>query len=157
MEEHKTLRQATLNDTELLVKHAFNLHQKSTYNYVSWDEDKAKQAIEKAIVEGGRDFLVLLSYDEDKIVGGVMAYAFAPLFSSDRLAVESYLWLDEEYRTSRRGNDLLDAYEYWCKLVDVKIAQVGLLASADPRMAKFYERRGYVLGEKVYYKILGDS
>lgn len=151
---HKTLRHATLADVPILVDHAYKLYQQSTYSYVSWDRDRAQQMIEKAIVEGGKDFLVLLSYDGDKIVGGVMAYAFEPLFSRERVAVESYLWLDEEFRTSRRGSELLDAYEYWCKLVNVKIAQVGLLASADPRMAKFYERRGYRVGETVYYKEL---
>lgn len=154
MEDHSTLRHATLNDVPLLVKHAYNLYAQSTYSYVSWDESRAREAIEKAIIEGGKDFLVLLSYDNEKIVGGVIAYAFNPLFSSERVAVESYLWLDEEYRASHRGSELLDAYEYWCKLVDVKIAQVGLLASADQRMAKLYERRGYELGEKIFYKKL---
>lgn len=151
---HNTLRQATLNDVPLLVEHAYNLFKQSTYNYVSWDEAKAREMIEKAVIEGGKDFLVLLSYDKEDIVGGVMAYAFEPLFSKERIAVESYLWLDEDYRSSRRGQELLEAYEYWCKLVDVKIAQVGLLASADQRMAKFYERRGYKIGETVYYKEL---
>src|SRR5690554_5026836 len=141
MEDHRSVRIATLNDVPKIMEMAETLYKQSTYSYIDIDLSKARESIEKFIVENGKEYMVLVSYDGDEVVGVLAAYAFSPLFSKDKIAVEALLWLEPDYRTNARGNDLLDAYEYWAKLVGCKILQYGLLASADPRLGKLYERR----------------
>lgn len=156
MEEKQTntLRHAGLNDVPAIVEMGRKLYEGSVYSTVKADYTRSREMIEKFIIEGNQNFLVMLSHDEGKPVGVIAAYAFQPLFSSERIATESLLWLEPEYRTSKRGNELLDAYEYWAKLIGVSVVQYGLLASADPRLGDFYRRRGCVEVERVFYKDL---
>jgi GNAT superfamily N-acetyltransferase len=150
----ETLRHATLGDVDAILDMAKRLYEGSVYETISVDYVRARQMLERFIIEGNKEFLVMLSHDKGKPVGVIAAYAFQPLFSSEKVATECLLWLEPEYRTSARGKELLDAYEYWAKLIGVSVVQYGLLASADPRLAAFYNRRGAVEVEKVYYKDL---
>lgn len=152
MAEHSTLRHATLDDVPVIVEMARTLYASSVYSEISIDTAKVRQMLEKFIVEGQQNFLVVLSHDEGKPVGVLAAYAFQPLFSNDKIATEVLLWLEPEHRNTKRGKELLDAYEYWAKLIGVKVVQYGLLSSADPRLASFYERRGAFSAENIYYK-----
>lgn len=154
MAETKTLRHASLDDVPKLMEMGRTLYTDSSYSLFGLDPARAQQMLEKFIIEGQEQFLVLISHDEGRSVGALAAYAFSPLFSSDKVATEVLLWLDPEYRTGHRGNELLDAYEYWAKLVGCRAAQYGLLSSADPRLARLYERRGAKETERVYLKEL---
>lgn len=154
--EHRSVRLAGLSDIPKILDMAKRLYSDSTYSVLSFDLNKAREGIEKFIVENGKEFMVIVSYEGDTIVGALAAYSFQPLFSNDRVAVETLMWLEPDHRTSVRGNDLLDAYEYWAKAAGCKIAQYGLLSSADQRLSKLYERRGCSYGESVYFKILGE-
>lgn len=147
-----TLKHAGLDDIPSILEMAKKLYRGSSYERLSLDLDRARQELERFIISGKKDFMVVLSHDEGKPVGVIAAYAFTPLFSREKVAVEALLWLDPEYRTSSRGKELLAAYEYWAKLVGVSIVQYGLLSTADPRMALLYERNGCIEAEKIFYK-----
>jgi GNAT superfamily N-acetyltransferase len=152
---HPTLRHATLEDIPALLELADRLFDNSPMQMgLDLDKGKAKEKLEAAIIGDKKDFLVLVSYDKDKIVGVLAAYAFSPVFSSDRIACEVFWYLDPEYRKGRRGIQMMEAYEYWAKLVGCKIAQYGWLTSSPKRMPVLYERTGAQLAEHVYYKVL---
>lgn len=148
----KTLKIAGLNDIPAILEMAKKLYEGSPYAALALDLVQAREQLEKFIIKGGQDYLVVLSHDEGKPVGVVAAYAFRPMFSSEKVAVESLLWLEPEYRNGRRGKELIEAYEYWAKLVGVSIVQYGLLSSADPRMEAFYKRIGATEAERIFYK-----
>lgn len=147
-----TLRHATLNDIPVLLEMGEKLYRGSSYSFARLQPSRAREALEKFIIEGQENYLVLLSLADDKPVGVLAAYAFAPLFSDEKIGTEVLLWMEPEYRTPQRGKELLDAYEYWAKLVGCVGVQYGLLASADQRLGKFYERRGAEDVEHVYVK-----
>lgn len=149
-----TLRHASLDDIPDLIKMGKILYEGSSYANLRLDESRIRMMLEKFIIEGTENFLVLISHDNGKPVGSLVAYAFQPLFSSEKMATEVLLWLEPDYRTTQRGKELLDAYEYWAKLIGCTAVQYGLLSTADPRLAKFYERRGAEEIEKVYVRRL---
>lgn len=147
-----TLRHAGLDDIPAIIEMAKTLYEGSTYSTMRLDLTRGVAFLEKFIIEGNENFLVMLSHDNGKPVGVIAAHAFTPLFSSEKIAAEVLFWLDPAYRTSDRGKELTLAYEYWAKLIGVSICQYGLLSSADQRLAKFYERNGAVEAERVFYK-----
>lgn len=147
-----TLRHAGLDDIPAILDMAKKLYKGSPYEALNLDLGRAREELERFIISGKRDFMVVLSHDEGRPVGVIAAYAFKPLFSNEKVAVESLLYLEDDYRTSRRGKELLSAYEYWAKLVGVSVVQYGLLSSADPRMADLYVKQGCKEIERIYYK-----
>lgn len=152
--DHKTLRHAGMKDIPYVIEFGKKIWYESPYARFTVDEKATREQIERFIIEGQEDYLVLLSHDEGKPVGTLVAYAFKPLFSSDKAAVEVCWWLEPEYRTSKRAIEMMDAYEYWAKLVGCKVVQYGLLTSSPQRMTKLYEKRGAKLAETVYHKEL---
>jgi GNAT superfamily N-acetyltransferase len=151
---YETLRFGSLNDIDTIIAMADKLHKRSVYHSLSLDLKKVRAGLERFIVEGQSNFLVLVSEDNGKPVGILVAYAYEPIFSQDRVAIEVLWFLEDEYRKSTRGVEMADAFEYWAKMIGCKLAQYGYLSSADPGMQKFYERRGMKMVEMVYHKEL---
>lgn len=151
---HQTLRHARLSDLPELLELAKSLTAGSPMEALSVDYEKARAGIEKAIISDQKDWLALVSHVDDKPVGVLVAYCFEPIFSTTKLAVEVFWYLDPEYRSGRRGIEMMQAYEYWAKLVGCKVVQYGWLVSSPEGMKKLYERSGAQLAEHVYYKTL---
>lgn len=152
--QHQTLRHARLADVPELIELAKGLAAGSPMEALSVDYDKARTQIEKAIISDQKEWLALVSHVDDKPVGVLVAYCFEPIFSRTKLAVEVFWYLDPEYRSGRRGIEMMQAYEYWAKLVGCKVVQYGWLVSSPEGMKKLYERTGAELAEHVYYKTL---
>lgn len=151
---HQTLRHARLSDVPKLIEFAKSLAVGGPMEALSVDYDKARAGIEKAIVSDQKEWLALVSHVDDEPVGILVAYAFEPIFSTTKLAVEVFWYLDPEHRQGRRGIEMMQAYEYWAKLVGCKVVQYGWLTSSPEGMKKLYERAGAQLTEHVYHKIL---
>ena len=151
---HRTLRHARLEDVPELMKLGEKLFKDSPMETMKMSPEKIRAQLEKAIISGQKDFLVLVSYDGDKVVGVLAAYAFEPVFTDTRIACEVFWYLDPEYRKGSRGLDMMKAYEYWAKLVGCKVAQYGWLVSSPEKMKTLYARTGAKLAEHVYYKEL---
>jgi hypothetical protein len=151
---HKTLRHATLDDIPWIITEASKEFQESPYIEFGVNRAKARQLLEKLIIEGQENGVVLLSYDGSKIVGCLAAYAFSPLFSTNRIATECLWFLSEEYRKTARGLDMMKAYEYWAKLVGCTHVQYGLLSTSPERMKSLYDRTGAKMTEQIFTKRL---
>lgn len=151
---HQTLRHARLSDVPQLIELAKSLAAGSPMEALSVDYEKSRTSIEKAIISDQKDWLALVSHVDDKPVGVLVAYCFEPIFSSTKLAVEVFWYLDPEHRSGRRGIEMMQAYEYWAKLVGCEVVQYGWLVSSPEGMKKLYERTGAQLAEHVYYKTL---
>lgn len=151
---HPTLRFAGLNDIDDILVLAKKLYHGSPYASLTINEEKIRGLLEKIIVEGGRDYLVLLSYDGDRTVGVLVGHAYEPVFSTDKVAIEMLWYLEPEFRNGVRGRDMMDAYEYWAKGVKAKVVQYGLLSSSPEGMASLYKRRGLDRVEQIFQKVL---
>lgn len=147
--KYDNLRFATLEDISVILEMAQKLYVGSPYEVFTMDANKTRKMLEKFIVEGQKDFLVLLATDP-KIVGVLVGYAFEPLFSNDRAAIEALWYLDPEHRSSKIGQQMMDAFEYWAQSQGCKVIQYGMLSSSPPGMERLYERRGLVLAEKIF-------
>jgi GNAT superfamily N-acetyltransferase len=148
--KYDNLRFATLEDIPVILAMAQKLYVGSPYECFTMDANKTRKMIEKFIVEGQKDFLVLLAHVDNKPVGVLVGYAFEPLFSNDRAAIEALWFLDEAHRSSKIGQQMMDAFEYWAQSQGCKVIQYGMLSSSPPGMERLYERRGLVLAEKIF-------
>jgi hypothetical protein len=149
---HKTLRHASLDDIPWIIEKAVQEFHDSPYLGFGVDKIKARQLLEKIIVEGQDKGFVLISHAEGKPVGCLVAYSFQPLFSQQKVATEALWFLLEEYRKTSRGLDMMKAYEYWAKLVGCSHVQYGLLSTSPARMQSLYDRTGAVQTEKIFTK-----
>lgn len=151
--KHPTLRLATLEDVPALMQIGEELYRGSPVEKIGISMKKVRTAVERAIIDQ-RTFLAIVSVKGSEIVGALVAYHFTPIFSDNRVACELLMWLDPEHRRGRRGVDMMEAYEYWAKMMDCKVAQYGFLANSPPKMEKLYERTGAEFAEKMFFKTL---
>lgn len=150
---HKTLRLATLKDIPDLIALGEDLYKDSPLTPLKFDFKKIKEQLEGAIVNT-KDWLVLVSHEDGRVVGCLVAYVFAPLYSETKIACEVMWHLYPEYRKGRRGLDMMAAFEYWGKMMGCDICQYGWMTSSPSRMEELYEKRGLKMVEKVYFKEL---
>lgn len=149
--KHPTVRLATLEDVPRLLEIGATLYEGSPIEMIGVDPKKVRTALETAIIDQ-RKFLAIVSTKGEEIVGALVAYHFEPIFSDTRVACELLLWLDPEHRRGRRGVDMMEAYEYWAKLMGCKVVQYGFLANSPEKMEKLYEKTGAVFAEKMFFK-----
>lgn len=148
-----TLRYATLKDVDSILDMARELMKEGPYPD-EFDEKYIRKIIEQFIITDNSKQILVVSVDEDRVVGVLAAYHFRPLFTPKRMAVEPLMYLHPDYRTSKRGAELLDAFEYWAKRAGARSVQLGRLVATDPRIQALYKRRGYKVTEEVYFKEL---
>lgn len=151
---HKSLRFATLNDIPWIISEAKKQFLDAPYFAFGVDDRKVRQLFEKLIVEGQEHSIILISHDGGKPVGALAAYAFEPMFSHNKIAIECLWFLLDDYRKGSRGRDMANAYEYWAKLVGCSHVQYGLLSSSPQRMASLYEKIGAAETERIFMKAL---
>lgn len=151
--QHKTLRLATLDDVPALLELGKDLYKDSPLEFMKFDFSKVRENLEAAILNP-KEWLVLVSHDEGKPVGCLVAYVFNPLYSKEKIACEVLWHLLPEHRKGRRGVDMMVAFEYWAKLMGCAVAQYGWMTSSPARMEELYEKRGLKMVEKVYFKEL---
>lgn len=159
IEQHgvpKTLRLGTLADVDQILALSHDLFNGSPFSDLVIDDAKAKKHIEAAILNPHM-WLVLVSHEGDKVVGCLIAYTFKPIYSEAKIACEVVWQLLPEYRKGRRGLDMMNAFEYWAKLMDCVICQYGWMATSPSRMEELYVKRGLKMVEKVYFKDLRED
>lgn len=153
-----SLRFATLSDIPRLLEIAEELYIGSPIEKIGINMDKIKKSLEIALVDQ-RKFLAVVSVKqiegEEVVVGALVAYVFEPIFTDNKIACELLMWLDPDHRQGRRGYELMQAYEYWAKLLGCKVAQYGFMENSPPRMEKLYQKTGAFYAEKTYFKPLG--
>ena len=141
------LKIATEEDFDLVFKHckAFSstLKQKDLVT-----DEKLKALITEFLTSPKEQKIILLHGEE-----GMLAAFITPfLLGTEPTATELAWWVIPEARKKNIGKELIDAYEFWAKKLDCKC--IVLSCYADNDLGKFYEKLGYVLHEKTYYKEL---
>lgn len=149
---HPTLRNATLDDVDWIVQNGAKEFEGSPYSEFTVHNGKARQLIERLIVNGQKEAVVLISHANGQPVGVLAAYAFEPLFASNKIAIECLWFLEDEYRKGSRARDMMDAYEHWARLVGCTHIQYGVLSTSPKGMDRLYERAGLTCTEHIYMK-----
>lgn len=151
---HQTLRFATLDDVDWIVQNGIQEFKDSPYFDFGVDQRKTRALFERLIADGQNDAVVLISHDAGSPVGVLAAYAFQPLFSRSKIAIECLWFLTESNRKGSRGHDMMKAYEYWARLVGCSHVQYGLLTTSPERMEILYRKTGATETERIFTKVL---
>lgn len=135
---------ATEEDLPLLMEMAMKFAEASNY-FEFVDKDKI-QAYILALIKADNAKSIVFLY-EDK--GMLAAAASDFLFGNIKQAAELAWWVNPEERKSDVGKALMKAFEYWAYRIGAKIKVMSCL---DKSVAKYYEKNGYKLYERAYFK-----
>lgn len=136
---------ATLSDSDLVFKFVKNFY--TTISLVDLvEEEKIKQIIHNFLSSSPNERIVLLNGTEGMLAGFVQPF----LFGSAPIATEIAWWVEPEARMKSVGKELVEAFEFWAKKLNCKY--VTMACYADNDIGKFYEKIGYKLHEKTYFK-----
>lgn len=124
----------------------------SPYSELEFSED-ATRAYLFSCLTNPEERICILSMDGSVPVGALLANTSYAPFSSDKVATELAWWVEPEYRKSRRGLDLKEAYEFWAmKMGAKKIGMALLKTEHGPGLHKLFLRGGYKEAETAYVK-----
>jgi GNAT superfamily N-acetyltransferase len=107
-------------------------------------------------LEGPKEerIVLLASNDKDEPVAFAMAFLWQPIFSEDKVAQEVGWYTRPLARKTSVPIRLLLAMEFWAKQCGASTFLSGYSSGFNPKLTKFYERRGYKLLEQVFFKEL---
>lgn len=145
------LKIAELQDVFKIIPVIQDFHQNSPYSDMPFEIDRVSEVLGNVIASPTG---IVVYYEEDDIVKGIIGGVLNDsLFNSKKVANELFWWVGLDYRKSKIGFELLDAFEYWA----LKIAKadiIGMVGLSNFDTSKIYEKRGYSLRESTYLKII---
>lgn len=157
-----TVRSASIADASAVLAFARRFVELSPFSqFVSFDEDTARQSILQALSRGVV-FVLEKPLPRDgfgneqppKIVGAIMG-VMAPLwFSREVIAAELGWWVDPEHRG--HGDELRRRFEAWARQQRAPVVSLSDLKLDDSMPnGTLYERAGYEVVERAWLKRLG--
>jgi len=151
--ERRSVRKATLGDLPRLMRLSKEFYDASPYNgRLTFDESKLKNVLKMLI---SSDDSIGTIFIGTKSQGLLACMGVEPFFSTDRVATEVMWWVSPQDRGSGIAQELIEAYEGWCRLHGYRMAQMVLLdALKGSSVDRFYTKKGYELTEKAYIKVL---
>lgn len=109
--------------------------------------DVALKATVDAHLNGPRNKYMVILYDNVGFIAGKVVLSHAGTVT----ALESGWYVEEEYRGKSIGKELIQAFEFWGKLLECKVCAMGAFTD---EVCAFYEKNGYKLYERTYIKSL---
>lgn len=150
------VREGRLDDVPKAVTYMLDITQKGFYHDMKPSVEMLTLFTKEAIAKPDQYYLRVIEHN-DTIIGGFFGHWFYPIFSTDRLAEDFCIWLDDEYkgRCGRQLKALVDGFGDWCKKQEVKKIIVGVIAGIDnDRAASMYERLGYPVVGYIHAKTI---
>ena len=99
--------------------------------------------------------MIIVSVDGDDLpIGAIGAHPHTDPNDGSKCNSEAFWFVLPEHRNGRVGIDLLKALEGWSVLHSCKRISMVHFVALNPRLAKIYERMGYVATEIHYIKKL---
>jgi len=130
-----SLKIATTEDFDFVYSMVMKFAQSNELSkYV--EEDKIKSLVENFLTSPNEEKIVLLHGE----VGMLAAFIQPILFGSTRQACEIAWWVEPEYRNQKVGDVLKEAFVFWAKKLDCKLAS---MACYEERTLKYLERDGW--------------
>ncbi len=144
------LRLATEDDFDNLVEIGRAFHKESGYPQ-EFDEKVVGQLILNFFKTPKTEAIIIVAVKGDEIIGAIAGGIAPGLFWSELTSTELMWWIATEHRKGKIGLELYSAYEYWA----INIAKCKYISSAhlgDPRLDKFFERKGYKKQEQAFIR-----
>lgn len=149
-----TLRLATENDFDDIVRMAKSFHDASPYVSLEFSEGKCREFFNHYLRGDRKEVIIILAHAEERVFGMIIGYASSTPFSDNLVASEVAWWVDEDMRQSRDSLLLFKAYEDWALRINVKITQMAMLDNST-NLQNFYSKQGYSPAERSYIKRTG--
>lgn len=140
------IRVATLEDLPLVTEFGKKFISEASLGNVT-DLSKCEEMAKLFILSPKKEKIILLYEDIGMIAGGISPM----LFSNLLVATEMMWWVNKGERSKEIGSILLNAFEYWAKEAGANMINMNCF---DDRVGKFYEKNGYSLRERIYFKDL---
>lgn len=151
----RSVRLATPHDVPWIMGLAKAFYDYSEYKKYPFDYDGTLAYVFGLIDAKGKGRALLVSVDDHDIpVGMVWAEGVKQPWTTVRIASEVVWWVAPAWRASRRGLELLGAYEDWAKLQGYQILINGLHGASKELLEPIYLRRNYQPIETYYIKEL---
>lgn len=137
-----TLKLADINDIPKIATLCRQFFDESPFAGYTYSEKKVLGHLQAAVLDK-LNHTMLVSVDEDKVVGVIVGQKVVPVFSTDPVAMEVCWFLEPKYRESRRGLELLEGYIQWAQLVGCKHIQTALLVNEKHDVDKLMRLHGF--------------
>lgn len=150
-----TLREADTEQADLrvLIAMANEMHSDSTFKPLPFDAQHFGRWLVDMIV--GPQHLVLIVEIDGEVAGGVLASVFPAMFSPELVASEHAIFVRPEYRRSRAGQALIEAYLSWARDMGAKRVNAGNSAGMDDsRYVRLMQRFGFEKAGSLMYMTL---
>lgn len=136
------VREATAHDLPAMLDIGRRFHEMSPWKDRPFSDEATMEML--ARMDASPDAVVL--FNGSGVLGGMIA----PIYFGGGTIAQELFWFAD-----KNGAELLTAFEDWAqgKGADgVMMISLALDEKTDGRMSKIYERRGYELRERNYYK-----
>ena len=141
------IRRARVDDLNSLMKHG--------RDFIAYHPAKLKwnpKHVRGVVTDMILNHVVIVAADGGNIMGGIGGQVHDNLFDPDeKQLVELFWWVGEEWRNSRLGLMLFDAFEDAASILNCD-SVVMTTTSLTPTLDKLYERRGYECYERTYMR-----
>lgn len=137
-----TVREAAPGDFSAILEMGRRFHEFSPWRDRPFSDDATLEMLQRIT---DSDDAVLFT-NGTGILGGVVA----PIYFGGGVVAQELFWFAD-----KGGRELLDAFEQWADdkgASGVLMISLAIDEKTDERMGKIYERRGYRLRERNYYK-----
>lgn len=136
------IRKATKDDLELVIKMAYSFLLSTNYkDYV--DNEKFGQFVASFLIDTNK---VIFLYED---IGMLAGFINPFIFGTKLMATEMAWWVEPKYRNKKVGIALINAFSEWAKENGCVAMS---LVSLDDNISKMYEREGFKLYERAYFK-----
>lgn len=136
------IREATMNDGEVLIRLLCNFAAQSPYTNLV-DFYRIGQLAGSFIMDD--DKLALICEDQGMLLAMTMPF----LWGTKSTATEMAWWVEPAHRKNGVGKALIERFQDWAKL---KGCTAITLTSLDNSVNRLYDRLGYKLCEQTYIK-----
>lgn len=103
--------------------------------------DYSLDMVARTILTGG---CFLIVFDNQKPVGFLWGFCCAMPWNPAKLAMDTLLYVEPEYRGSRAAFKLVQAWELWAREQGATSVQLSVASGIhEERTASFYQRMGY--------------
>lgn len=138
------IKVATEEDLPALVEMAVKFAESTAYAPLT-SREKLQDYIQSLIQTPKDKAIIFIVEDKGFLVASASEFLVGKILQATELA----WWVDPNHRRSKVGKLLLEAFEYWAVKIGAKIKVMSCL---DKSVAKYYEKNGYKLYEKAYFK-----
>lgn len=167
-EKEYILSIATIADKAAILPLMINFKNNSPYKDLPTVEEEILKTIEDSIIKDNKECIIIIANRRGtegtevaitsdivyNIPIGIIVGTITKLpFNKQLQAYETVWWVEPEYRNTKVGLELYEAFEYWA----INIAKVDLINTAapedQPQLKKYYTKKGYKPLEQLYYRI----